>query len=103
MPKRSYKECHQATMRNVLRSNYKLKRHLTTKHPAQVDKDLAYFERRESALKQQRLEMPSNTALLAVKQATLVFLAHRSAVVGLFDDMESLCISDGSNLITILN
>ena len=55
-------------MRN---ESMKLKRHLATNHPAQVDKDRAYFERHGSALKQQRLEMPSNTALLTVKQATL--------------------------------
>jgi hypothetical protein len=49
----------------------KLKRHLETKHSDHVNKDRAYFEQREAALKLRRFETPSNPALLAAKQATL--------------------------------
>ncbi|XP_076049459.1 zinc finger BED domain-containing protein 5-like [Oratosquilla oratoria] len=46
-----------------------------------VDKDRAYFKRREETLKQQRFDTPSTSALLAAKQATLAsyLIAQRIA------------------------
>ncbi len=48
----------------------KLRRHLTTKHPDYVNKDRNFFQRRETALKRQRLDTSSNPALIATEKAT---------------------------------
>ena len=35
---------------------FQLKRHLKTKHPQHVEKDVAFFQRHEAGLKRQRLD-----------------------------------------------
>ena len=49
----------------------KLKRHLEGKHSGLVNKERSFFEREEKKLKRQRLDAPTNTAVMGVQQATL--------------------------------
>lgn len=49
----------------------KLTRHLESKHNELVNKDRSFFERKEQQLKRQRLDAPTNPAVIGMKQQTL--------------------------------
>ena len=49
----------------------KLKRHLESKHSRLVNKQRSFFEEEEQKLKRQRLDVPTNTVVMRLQQATL--------------------------------